>query len=175
MGMFDTIRFFGAPSLTCPAGHDVDELQTKDLECVMATYVVRDGRLFHVRHDDTETIEETPAGQVVVVSRRVAEAMSLTSAVDAYSHCDTCRPVLYLDGLRSAWGDSVSERFPWCEWRLVFSSGRLEQVEAERVETRDDVRRKLLAEGLEVLDDDERLARKHFQRREEKGSERSLF
>lgn len=173
MGMFDTIRVFGSPVLTCAAGHEIAELQTKDLECVMDAYLLHDGRLYRQGRckRGTETTHVDESGRLVVTTRRLADPVALTSEVAAYSSCNECRPVLYLRdaGGFGPWSDYVQERLPWCEWQLVFSAGRLERSVAERVETRDDVRRELRAEGLEVLDDDDRLARLHFRRR--KGEE----
>jgi hypothetical protein len=165
MGMYDTIRFFELPAPACPAGHELRELQTKDLENTLAQYLVHRGRLYReLASDDSETAEADTNDRVVVIRRRQAEPVALTSEAVAYTSCVECRPVLFLrEGtLRGRWGDYVQGRSPWCEWRLVFAGGYLERVVPERVETRDDVRRKLLAEGLEVLNDDDRLARLHF-------------
>ena len=167
MGMFDTIRILGIPALTCAAEHEIPELQTKDLENAMVGYTLHEGRLDRGRaHDDAVVTAEAGAGDaLVLVSRRLADPVSLTSEVVVYTSCDECRPVLYLqDGGSGRWGDYVHERRPWCEWKLVFAAGRLERRHAERLETRDAVRRELLAQGLEVLDDDERIARLHFRR-----------
>jgi hypothetical protein len=170
MGMYDTIRFFDLPALTCAAGHEIGELQTKDLESAMVRYLVHEGRLYRERgnSEGTETAQLETGGPLVVMSRRLADPVSLTSEVVAYANCNECRPVLYIldAGGRGLWGDYVRERYPWCEWRLVFSAGRLERSDAERVETRDAVRRDLLGQGLDVLDDDDRLARLHFRRLE---------
>ena len=89
-----------------------------------------------------------------------------TTTLLAYTHCGSCRPVLYLGG-RSAWADEVSERDPWAEWQLELVDGRLVDLVPVKLETRDDIRAALRKEGLEVLDDDERLARLHFARRSE--------
>ena len=40
MGMYDTICFSSDDALRCPEGHPLRDLQTKDLECELATYVV---------------------------------------------------------------------------------------------------------------------------------------
>jgi hypothetical protein len=79
-----------------------------------------------------------------------------------------CRPVLYLSE-GTLGGDYVHERRPWCEWGLVFRDGRLERCEAVRVESREAVADALRREGREVLDDDERLARLHFERARKPG------
>jgi len=64
--------------------------------------------------------------------------------------------VLYL--ARAHWGDEV-------QGQLEFVDGRLARLVPVRLDTRDDVRSALGREGLEVLDDDERLACLHFARR----------
>lgn len=71
--------------------------------------------------------------------------------------------MLYL-GEGTLRGDYVHERRPWCEWGFVFRDGRLERCDAVRVESREAVADALRREGREVLDDDERLARLHFER-----------
>jgi hypothetical protein len=93
----------------------------------------------------------------------VGEPAAISTELNAYTYCSECRPVLYLG--ETAWrGDRVSERRPWCEWRLVVRDGRIERCEPVRVETREAVAEALRRQGLEVLDDGERLARLHFER-----------
>ena len=136
----------------------------------MVEYLVHEGCLYRRRGmgERTETAEVGTGGRLVVIRRELAEPVSLTSEVAVYAACDDCRPVLYLreGGGHAAWIDYVHERHPWCEWRLVFAAGRLERSDVARLDTRDAVRRELLAQGLDVLDDDDRLARMHFRRLE---------
>ena len=107
-------------------------------------------------------------GRLVLTETRVAEAASLSIELRAYGHCMECRPVLYL-GEGTLPSDYVHERQPWCEWGLVFRDGQLERCDTVRVESREAVAGALRREGREVLDDDERLARLHFERAGKRG------
>lgn len=164
MGMFDTIRFYGDAPLLCADGHPLRELQSKDLECSMDEFAVHRGRLYRVGRERAPSAEADSDGRLSILHRRAAAPTALTAEVVAYASCEECRPVLYLRDSALHW-DYVNERHPWCEWRLVFVAGQLERVEAVRVETREAVREKLRKDGLEVLDDDDRLARLHYKRR----------
>ena len=166
MGMYDTILFYGDDALLCPAGHALHDLQTKDLECTMAQYVVHRARLYRAGTRSDETVQLGEDGKLILSAQRTADPVALTAEVTAYTFCDSCRPVLFLRDRQSLWGDYVDERRPWCEWRLVFVAGALERRDAVRVETREVVGQELRKEGLEVLDDEDRLARLHFNRLE---------
>jgi hypothetical protein len=168
MGMYDTIRFHDNAAPRCAAGHRCGDLQTKDLECDLEVYAVYGDRLYRPAEGRTESAELDDRGRLVLTETRVAEPASVSAELTAYSHCAECRPVLYLT--EGAWhGDAVQERRPWCEWRFVFRAGRLQRCEGVRVESREAVADALRREGLEVLNDDERLARLHFQRAGERG------
>ena len=166
MGMYDTVRFYDDGAPECPAGHALRELQTKDLECALTLYAVHHQRLYRAGTASGETAHPRDGGRLTLTREQIAEPVALTAEVTAYTHCDECRPVLYLRDTNSAWGDYVQERHPWCEWRLVFVAGVLDRREGVRVETREMVAQQLRQEGLEVLDDDDRLARLHFRRLE---------
>ena len=166
MGMYDTITVWPRDRTHCAEGHALGDLQTKSLECLMHRYIVFDGALYHVLEDDGETVVASESGRPVMRRTSRMEEERRTTTVLAYTHCGSCRPVLYLGG-RSAWADEVSERDPWAEWQLELVDGRLVDLVPVKLETRDDIRAALRKEGLEVLDDDERLARLHFARRSE--------
>ena len=166
MGMFDTIRFYGDDALLCAAGHPLRSLQTKDLECTMANYVVHQAHLYRPGTRSDETVQLGKDSRLLLSTQQTADPVALTAEVTAYTFCDRCRPVLFLRDHQSLWGDYVDERRPWCEWRLVFVAGALERRETVRVETREMLADQLRKEGLEVLDDTDRLARLHFKRRE---------
>jgi hypothetical protein len=165
MGIYDTIRFYGDDAPLCPAGHALHDFQTKDLECAMAEYAVHRARLYRAGARSDETAQLGDGGQLILSTQRIADPVALTTEVRAYTCCDHCRPVLYLRDDTSPWNDYVQERHPWCEWRLVFVAGALEHRDVVRVETREVVAEKLRKQGLEVLDDNDRLARLHFNRR----------
>jgi hypothetical protein len=166
MGMYDMIEFSGDDALRCPDGHPLRDLQTKDLECELATYVVHGARLYRVGPTSEETTQARADGRLILSTQRIADPLALNAEVTAYTFCDHCRPVLYLRDGQSVWGDYVQERRPWCEWRFIFVAGALERRETVRVETRAIVAEQLRKEGLEVLDDNDRLARLHFNRLE---------
>ena len=131
------------------------------MECSMAEYGVFAGRLFRAGGEQTTSAELGRDGCLVLSRHRRAEPVALTAEVAAYTYCEACRPVLYLRDTASAWGDYVQERRPWCEWRLVFVGGALTRAQAIRFEM---LAEALAKEGLEVLDDGDRLARLHFAR-----------
>ena len=106
-----------------------------------------------------------PQGKLILSAQRIADPVALTAEVTAYTFCDHCLPVLFLRDRPSLWGDYVDERRPWCEWRLTFVGGVLERREVVRVETREVAAQELRKQGLEVLDDEDRLARLHFKLR----------
>jgi len=167
VGLFDSFYSFDPQApLSCAAGHSRlrDEFQTKDFaEPGMDRYCLYEGRLF-LEHRGNEPFadEVHPEGDVLLhtVTQR-AEPVPFTGTVNVYTSCEECLPVLY-EGAHF-WGDKVGERRPWIEYRLTFRDGKLERVEAEKVETRDDVRKDLReALGERVIPDDDRLARRHF-------------
>jgi hypothetical protein len=168
MGMFDTIRFHGDVAPRCPAGHRLADLQTKDLECTLEVYSVLEGRLYRPAKERSESVAIDDRGRLILTESRLAEPASISASLTAYGFCADCRPVLYL-GEGGLHRDSVQERRPWCEWRFVFRDGRLERCEAVRTESREVVAEALRREGLEVLGDDERLARLHFERAAKRG------
>jgi hypothetical protein len=161
--MYDTIRFHDETAPRCAAGHPLPELQTKDLDCALNVYRVFAGRLYRPDTQRGTSSRIDDQGRLVVTETRAAEPASISADLTAYASCGECRPVLFLraGALRH---DYVAERRPWCEWRIVVRDGRLEGRDAVRVESRDDVANALRREGVEVLADDERLARLHFER-----------
>ena len=168
MGMYDTIRFHGEAAQRCAAGHPVEDLQTKDLECALTVYSVLGDRLYRPAKGSAESVSLDERCSLILTETRVAEPTSISTELTAYTHCAECRPVLYLAHFALD-RDCVQERRPWCEWRFVFRDGRLDRCDVVRVESRDTVAEALRREGLEVLADDERLARLHFERARKHG------
>jgi hypothetical protein len=168
MGMYDTIRFHDDAAPRCSAGHPLGDLQTKDLDCALNVYSVFAGRLYRPVTERTESARLDDGGRLVLTETRAAEPASISADITAYGYCAECRPVLFLRDSVVA-HDYVDERRPWCEWRLVFRDGRLERREDVRVESREAVADALRREGIEVLADDERLARLHFERAGSRG------
>jgi hypothetical protein len=168
MGMYDTIRLHGDAAPRCPAGHRLADLQTKDLDSALDVYSVFEGRLYRPGRERAESVALDDRGRLILTETRVAEPASISLSLTAYGFCAECRPALYL-GEAAPLRDYVQERRPWCEWRFVFRDGRLERRETVRVESREAVADALRREGLEVLADDERLARLHFERAAKRG------
>ncbi|MCL2450192.1 MAG: hypothetical protein FWD17_14690 [Polyangiaceae bacterium] len=163
MGMFDSIFLFGADAARarCAAGHAVGgELQTKDFDCVMAHYYVFEGRLYRSgRYDEREErVPSLEGGNLVLTRREMLTAVDITVEAAAYTHCKECDPVMY----ESVHSECVDHRYVWCEWNLIFERGRLTRVEPVRVETRESLRERMLRDGVGVLPDDDRLAKKHL-------------
>lgn len=146
----------------------IHDLQTKDLNCSMSVYSVFEGRLYRPPAERTESGRLDDQGRLVLTRIRTAEAATITIEARVYGHSSECRPVLFLRDSALA-GDYVHERRPWCEWRFAFRDGRLDRCEAVRIESRAAVAAALRSEGLEVLADDERLARLHFERGRSRG------
>jgi hypothetical protein len=168
MGLYDTIRFHGDEAPRCAAGHPLSDLQTKDLDCVMNEYSVFAGRLYRPATERAQSAVVDDQGRLILTQTRTAAPASITIDAAAYGYCTECLPVLFLRDSALAW-DHVDERRPWCEWRFVFRDGRLERCETVRLESREAVADALRREGLEVLADDERLARLHYERGRNRG------
>ena len=165
MGLYDTITFYADGVPACAAGHRIASLQSKDLECEMADYAVYRDRLYRVGADGEEAAALGPDGTLILQRERRADPIALTADITAYAHCECCRPVLFIEASGRAWGDYVQERQPWCEWRLVVVAGAIERRVGVRLETREIVAETLRRDGIEVLEDADRLARLHFERR----------
>jgi len=120
----------------------------------MRHYAGVDGALHSAAPEDEEAVV-SEQGEPVLRRTRALEPERQTVTIIAYAHCTTCRPVLYL--ARVHWGDEVHEREPSAEWQLDLVEGDLVRLVAVRLETRDGVCAALGREGLEGLDDAERL------------------
>ena len=167
MGLYDSITFYADGAPACAAGHRLASLQSKDLECEMADYAVYRDRLYRVGADGDEAAAIGPEGTLVLHRERRAEPIALTADITAYADCERCAPVLYIEASGRRWGDYVQERQPWCEWRLVVVAGTIERRVGVRLETREMVAETLRQQGIEVLDDADRLARLHVERRDQ--------
>ena len=180
MGMYDSFYIMSAADtekISCPAGHRMVnvELQTKDLECVMASYHVFEGRLFMLkRNADEQTEPPVMHGDSLIITRRQeGRSVDLTQNVVVYTHCHKCLPVVVEQD--SAWS-RVTGRYPFNEWELKLEKGKLVDVEHVRVESREDVRKTLIKNGVDgVLDDNDRVAKKYLDSLAKGGSDDSLF
>jgi hypothetical protein len=169
MGSHDVIKLVGASdALRCAHGHEVREFQTKDLGESLATYFVCDGRLYKLdqnmdgprHHSEDYRLE----GDTLVVTRQEKATLVSAGEVVVYSRCTACLPVLVETS--NDWMGAISEHHPWVQFVLRFEGSRLMERRPDRVETRDDVRKK----HPEAIPDDDRVARRHFERRASKGT-----
>ena len=174
MGMFDTVVLYppDRERLRCAAGHPLSECQTKDMgEPAMEHYFVFQGKLYRAspgRSDSTPLVVE---GGVVLRTDVPAEPVPFTGTALIYGHCGDCQPVLSLgQGHGLSW-DMVQEHSPSCEWDARFSAGELVALDPVLVESRDDLRAALAKRGLDVLADDDRIAKRHLALREERGND----
>lgn len=170
MGMFDTIRVIGDdPRLLCAEGHQLDDLQTKDLDCNCDIYWLYNGVLYRPPGDDEGGARESSwdAGGDVLV-RRSTEAFPrchTTISFLVYSHCPLCRPVVFARGeARGSFiqDGNIDTRQPWCEWRIHLAQGAVEAVSPVRLESRASVREDVEFRGLRVLADDDPIALAHL-------------
>ncbi len=172
MGMFDDVIFLdptGSRDIpTCPAGHTVKDLQTKDFDCSMSQYYIRSGFLYKSDRDAERNEEFQLIDSTLVVKNAVrAPREDYTGEVFAYSSCGVCRPILFLsnrDSVSVNWGDAVLERFPRQGFRIKFEHGKLIEIKSE-CQTREDVREILIKDDLVrdlLLEDTDRVAIRHF-------------
>jgi hypothetical protein len=167
--MFDSIYVIDeqtAAKFLCAAGHPQRnvELQTKSLECNMDSYYVHEGQLYeYVRREGARAksvYAVTDAG-LTVTETRTFKRYGINRVIVCYSQCYTCDPVVFES--EHSFGGRVSERSPRVEFTVSFKDGLLVDVQQHHCETRDEIRAKLLKEGVEVLPDDDRIAKKHIE------------
>jgi hypothetical protein len=179
MGLYDTVIWFGddqGRGLSCPEGHSIRTLQTKDFDSGMETYYVHAGLLYRdtgVDHerDAVELNADTLALCQSRRAERVRERWYGDNLVTIYAHCEACRPVC-TEGRAF---DLVDTHYPWCEWTALFNEdGQLTRIKISRVETREMVRAKLRAEGIITLPDDDRIVQKVFAEQLERRGRRGL-
>lgn len=180
MGMYDRIYFTKSHTAmvpTCADGHPfiMKEIQSKCFDSEMDAYYIHLGRLYHARWHHLEDgdvdlgFEISPDGDLVRTRKKTYRAKKFTGTINCYSDCFQCDPVLYLphDHVGELSGDRVQEARPWADWNFGFVDGALKTIVAtERHEGREVLRKRLVARGtVEVLADDDRMARRHMERK----------
>jgi hypothetical protein len=163
MGLYDTIILVDRSAVVCPHGHEIEQLQTKDFEPNLETYLVLERTLVRVvAGDERPRAVWRPDGARVVEERRHdTEVIAGPQTVRAYGSCDRCEPLLVrTDARAGGFGDLVHEHSLSVDVQLVLRPGLpLEIVRTSG--TRDDLRKDLQRRGLHVLGDDEPLAMAH--------------
>ena len=162
MGMYDTFvvldddpRFLG-----------LKDFQTKDLECDLSTYVISYGRVFKKARDpQTPTVRQNEEGSELVYAYPLSP-LSTTAQIRIYTSNHNVLPVL---SFRETSWDMVETHYPWVELDVEIRDGKITEVRIIENPNREEVRAKLLARGVEVLDDNDRIAVRHFRKLESSG------
>ncbi len=172
MGMFDSIYVYGADRerLPCAVGHLLDsEWQTKDLDESMNTYLIHNNILWIKERSHVEGVIDGEF-EVIKIPLRLTD---LTDTLRIYTSCEVCDPVVF-DRQTAGWGGRVDERKPWIEYIVQFNRGIVVDIQPVKLETREIIKDRLRKEGLLVLDDDDRIAKKtiedHHKRRTQHGT-----
>jgi hypothetical protein len=178
MGMFDTLTFiydvtpeaWTSPLFLCPEGHRIRELQTKELECSMDTYVIApdvEGKwTMHLTSRDAAPRYSFVSGRLVRTAVTECKKSDLTDSVFAYGNCDECLPVFF-ESL-NVWSGGIGEREVFLEFCLRFEAGRLVTSERALGQTREELRQQMKRDGVGVLPDDDRVVMKHIEARRKK-------
>jgi len=160
--MYDTVDVVGPSRLVCKEGHALTGFQTKDFgHPSMEHYALRGDQLFR-RSDEQDVVWLDGDGGLLC--RRDAPyvpVIDFNGALGLYTHCERCLPVCYEN---DGW-DRLDHRSPWVEYELVFSKGRVVDLIAVRLQSRDEVRAELEKSGLGVLPDDDRIVRRYLSKR----------
>lgn len=164
MGMFDEFHFHDP--LRCAAGHEVRHVQTKDLASHMDHYHVFGGQVFLAEKSDepAQSFHAIENGYLLHTTiERMPLARLRNGQVSVYSACHECDPI-YTES-DSLYREQLIAHYPWCCWVVTVEDDRIVKVDNERVESREDVRKKLQKQGSVVLPDDDRAVQRALARR----------
>lgn len=166
MGMFDNLVLLGesASLVRCAHGHVQEDLQTKSLERLLDVYYVYERVLYRSMRAAEERIvrpREMEDGKLRIRFERDALRFAHTGEVVVYTHCSDCDPVVYESA--SSFVGRVSDRRVWVEYELDFREGGLVKTAALSTKTREETREQMLRDGVAVLPDDDRVARRHLE------------
>ena len=165
MGLVDDILLLDG-SASCPAGHRITKLQTKDFDPSMSTYLLTGGALLHAIADTSERSERwrVEDGVASREDRFSTEPVPGPRTVRAYGYCERCPPVLVRTDGRGLF-DLVDERELFVDFEIVLRPREPPQL-VRTSGTREDQVKDMLARGLHVLRDDEPLAIAHREAKE---------
>jgi len=166
MGMYDDVVVLDE-SLRCPDGHALGPFQTKSFDNpTMATYLIVGPHVHMVTRaevdepDGSTTAHWRLEGSTAVYQRRHAVSRVVPPGeLVFYTTCNECEPVLVRTD-QHAWGDLVSERRLWVEFRATFVADQSRRIERTSG-TRSELIAELREDGLRVMRDDEPLAIAH--------------
>jgi hypothetical protein len=140
MGMFDDFDFeIPHPKVVCARGHSVKGFQTKDFECLLDKYLVKEDQLYVIRFGAADDSKPSK------LQEEILEKSNLTLAANIYTDCSQC-PAVYArqdwqHGPAQVW---ITEFRPWCEFIVFFENGLLTDIISVEQETVDQVRDKCL-------------------------------
>lgn len=168
--MFDTLIILEGHNpvlsgdyIKCGHGHTQRSLQTKDFDCTLSQYFLFEDWLYY-QSGEAESVREKPVvedGKLVLRTVSSAALYHFTGTIAAYTSCQECLPVL-TEG-RTVFADFTTHQ-PWVDYEFTFKNGLLEKYHRVQAETRDDVRKKLAEDGLRPIPDEDRVAKKHFEK-----------
>lgn len=146
MGLFDNINVEG---LVCYEGHKVTDFQTKDLECAMSDYWVRNGRIWFNPQDTPGKLEETSEGELFWTIKQPLRQRSFVGSklINIYTNCERCMCVKTLTKYPEG---HINESYPWCEFQLTFFDSRLHKIEVIKLESYKDVLKSATENGLTI-------------------------
>ena len=144
MGMFDDFAFQTPhPKIVCSMGHSVKGFQTKDFECLLDRYLVKENQLYVSRFGAADDSEHSESGEPL-------EPVSVTTTANIYTDCSQCPPVYTRqDGneLGKVW---ITVHRPWCEFVLFFEKGILTEVISVEQETLEHLKQKCFKLGTDA-------------------------
>ena len=166
MGMFDNLILLGksAELVVCAHGHPQGALQTKSLECLLDDYYVFERILYRNERGNSDRVprpRQMDEGKLILRFESEALRVAHTGIVVAYTHCEACDPIVYES--QSSLSGRVSDRTVWVECELEFRDGRLVRATALSAKTREETQEQMLRDGVAVLPDDDRVARRHIE------------
>jgi hypothetical protein len=166
MGMFDNVILLGegASLVRCAHGHAQQDLQTKSLDCLMDDYYVHDRVLYHAMRGGEAPVAKPRRledGKLRLRWERDALRVTLTGEIVAYTQCHDCDPIVYES--ESSFAGHISDRRVWVEYELQFRDGRLVEAVALSAKSREETREEMLRDGVAVLPDEDRVARRRLE------------
>jgi hypothetical protein len=146
---------------SCPEGHVIGRVQTKDLDRSMSTYVLAGGVLRQAIQDTEDEGERWRVEDDVAIreERFRTEVVPGPRTLRGYASCERCAPILVRTDGRGVF-DLVDERRPFVDFEIVLGSGAPTRI-VRTSGTREEQVKDMLARGLHVLRDDEPLAVAH--------------
>ena len=166
MGMFDNVILLGksAELVVCAHEHPQEALQTKSLECLLDDYYVYERILYRNKRAANDRLPRTrqmEEGKLALRFESEALRVAHTGEVAVYTHCEVCDPIAF--ECEVSFSGRVSDRRVWVEYELEFRDGRLVKATALSAKTREETREQMLRDGVGVLPDDDRVARRHIE------------